>query len=366
MTEITIAIDAMGGDYGVQVTVPASIIALRRNHLLKLILVGDSEAIKHELKANNFVESERLVIRHSSQVVSMDEEPAKALRFKKDSSMRVAVNIVKEKLAQACVSAGNTGALMATAHYVLKSLPGVDRPAIISTLPTLVKNKTVTILDLGANADSSPDHLYQFAIMGAVLASAHNGIDILKEKDSTCCVDSCVKPTCEGYKPKVGLLNIGSEDIKGNELVKAADKLFSKSQFFNYVGYIEGDCIFKGIADVIVCDGFVGNVALKSIEGTIKLILHYAKLAFSKNIFTKLAAFIAMPVFNQIKKQMDPGRYNGASFIGLNGIVIKSHGGANEMAFANAIYEAILEVEKDIPQKIGEKVSLLLKREPLN
>lgn len=330
----TIAIDAMGGDHGTKVTVPAALSVLKRREDLKLILVGDDQAIQKELDARHYKKDDRLLIKPTTETVAMDEEPAKALRFKKDSSMRVGINLVKENIAGACVSAGNTGALMATAHYVLKTLPGVDRPAIMSYLPTLKSDKKVCFLDLGANSDSSAEHLYQFAVMGAVLTSAHSSIN----------------------KPKVGLLNIGSEQIKGNELVKSAARLFAQSTLFDYVGYVEGDYIFSGLVDVVVCDGFVGNVALKAMEGMAKLIIHYAKLSFKRNLYSKISAIIARPALKHLIKQIDPGRYNGASLAGLKGIVIKSHGGANEAAFANAILEAVLEVDKDIPQKIGEIV----------
>lgn len=335
--KITVSIDVMGGDHGVQVTVPAAISALKKHADLALVLVGNFEIIQKELDKHK-ISDKRLTIKHASEVVLMDEEPAKALRFKRDSSMRVAINLVKEGVAGACVSAGNTGALMATAHYVLKTLPGIDRPALISSLPTYRIDKNVSMLDLGANADSLPKHLYQFAVMGAVLASAHYSIE----------------------KPRVGLLNIGAEQIKGNELVKAADKLLSQCEFFNYIGYVEADAIFQNVADVIVCDGFAGNVALKAIEGAVKLIGHYAKQAFTRNIFTKISAFLAMSSVKYLFTRLDPGKYNGASLIGLKGIVIKSHGGAKERAFANAIEEAYLEVEKNVPQKIGEKVGQLL------
>ncbi|MFA6409523.1 MAG: phosphate acyltransferase PlsX [Gammaproteobacteria bacterium] len=338
---ITIAIDAMGGDHGIKITVPAALLVLQKWENVKLILVGDEVALKQELSSRGALSHPRITIHHAAEVVEMDEAPAKALRGKKQSSMRLAINLVKDGVAGACVSAGNTGALMATAHYVLKTIPGIDRPAIIRSLPTLVENKNVIVLDLGASSDSSPENLYQFAVMGSVLASAHYNIE----------------------KPKVALLNIGVEEIKGNELVKAADKLFLQSQSFEYVGYVEGDAIFQGDVDVVVCDGFVGNVALKAMEGVIKLTLFYAKKAFMKNLFNKIAALIARPALKTLAATIDPGRHNGASLIGLKGIVIKSHGGANESAFTNAIYEAMLEVEKNVPQKIGEKVGLLLRDE---
>jgi phosphate acyltransferase len=345
--QLIISIDAMGGDYGPSVTVPAALQVIKKHANLKLILVGDSNVLNakiNELIAdspNASQDKERLIVHHASEVVAMDESPAKALRLKKDSSMRVTINLVKEGKAHACVSAGNTGALMATAHFVLKTLPGVDRPAIISTLPTTNPQKEVRMLDLGANVDSEAKHLYQFAVMGSVLTQAIDNIE----------------------KPKVGLLNIGSEDIKGNELVKQTTQLLTEAaanNTINYIGYVEGDDIFKGDVDVVVCDGFIGNVALKTMEGLVKTIAHYAKQAFTRNIFTKIIAVIASPVLRNIAKQLDPGRRNGATLIGLQGTVVKSHGGANQAAFAYAIEEAISEAAHNIPQKIRDRVGKVL------
>ena len=332
---VTIALDAMGGDHGPSVVVPAALSVLKDNKDLKLILVGDQETLAEMLRKNAADVSPRLQIKHASQQVAMDELPSLALRGKKDSSMRVAINLVNEGLASACVSAGNTGALMATSRFVLKTLPGIDRPAIISALPT-TKGHT-HMLDLGANVDSSADVLFQFAVMGSVLVQAVDGID----------------------NPTVGLLNIGAEEIKGNERVKEAARLLGKSDI-NYVGYIEGDDIFKGAVDVVVCDGFVGNVSLKTTEGVATMISHFMKENFSRNLFTRLSALIALPVLKALKNKIDPRRYNGASFIGLNGIVVKSHGGADAFAFANAIKEAILEVEKSVPEKINQQLENLL------
>jgi phosphate acyltransferase len=339
---ITIAIDAMGGDFGPEVTVPAALQILRQYENLSLILVGNSELLQAMMTTHHAKEQDRLIIRHASEQVAMDELPSQALRTKKDSSMRVAINLVKEGAAQAAVSAGNTGALMATARFVLKTLPGIDRPAIITTFPTMAsengKHKEVRILDLGANVDSCADNLYQFAVMGSVLVSALDKIE----------------------RPTVGLLNIGEEEIKGNDLVKQAAQLLSQSHAINYYGYIEGDAILSGTVDVVVCDGFIGNVALKSMEGVAKLINTITREEFKRNWYSRLAGLIALPVFKQLKKRIDPDRHNGASFIGLQGIVIKSHGGANVRAFAQAIHEAIVEVEQNIPQKIGQEVGMLL------
>lgn len=334
----TIALDAMGGDHGPEVIVPAAVQALTAHPNLKLVLVGDKEILEALIaKHADAAKRPRLMVQHASQQVGMDESPSQALRNKKDSSMRVAINLVKEGIAKACVSAGNTGALMATARFVLRTLPGVDRPAIITSFPTLI-GKPVRVLDLGANVDSCADHLYQFAVMGSVLVS------LVDQKSN----------------PKVGLLNIGQEEIKGNDQVKHTAQLLSESKVINYYGYIEGDEIFSGKVDVVVCDGFVGNVALKAIEGIMRIAVHFSREEFKRGPFSKLAAFIAIPVLKRIKKRLDPGRYNGASFIGLQGIVIKSHGGANVMAFAQAINEAVMQVEHNIPEKIGQEVGMLL------
>ncbi|EKD55286.1 MAG: hypothetical protein ACD_60C00017G0003 [uncultured bacterium] len=342
MKNITIAVDAMGGDHGPPVVVPACLQVLKKYPALHLILVGDHEVLQQTLQTHHALPSERLIIQHASQQIEMDESPAHALRSKKDSSMRVSINLVKEGKADACVSAGNTGALMATARFVLKTLPGIDRPAIISTFPTMSPEKNMRMLDLGANVDSSPEHLFQFAVMGSVLAKAVDNIE----------------------NPKVCLLNIGHEDIKGNELVKEAAQLLSASRAVNYAGYIEGDKIYKGDVDVVVCDGFVGNVALKASEGVAILIRYLLKEGFGRNWLTKLAAFISMSVLKSFVKRIDPDRYNGACFIGLPAIVIKSHGGAKRDAFAYAIEEAVIQAEKNIPELISAEVARLLTQNP--
>lgn len=338
MTVTTIAIDAMGGDFGPPVTVPAAIEVLAKYPNLHLILVGDVALLQRALQSHSY-DTSRLSIQHASQTVEMDELPSLALRNKKDSSMRVAINQLKDGKAQACVSAGNTGALMAIARFVLKTLSGVDRPAIISTFPTIDLHKNVRMLDLGANVDSSPASLVQFAVMGSVLASAVDNIP----------------------NPKVYLLNIGEEEIKGNEQVKQTAQLLQNAKSINYAGFIEADVIHKGDADVVVCDGFVGNVTLKTTEGVARFIARLMKEAFMRNIFTKLVGLMVKPVLKSFIKRIDPGRYNGATFIGLNGTVIKSHGGANTQAFARAIEEAIIGVEKNIPERIRHEVEKLLK-----
>ncbi len=338
MTLKTIAVDAMGGDFGPSVTVPAALKILQNHKKLKLILVGDESTLKQMLDQQQASKvRNRIEIQHASEVVGMDEPPAQAVRRKRDSSMRVAVNLVKEGRADSCVSAGNTGALMATSHLVLRTLPGVDRPAIMASFPA-VNGKEVHMLDLGANVDSSAKHLLQFAVMGSIAVSAIKGIK----------------------KPKVALLNVGEEEIKGNEQVKQTAQYLSSAKSINYKGYIEGDAIFKGVADVVVCDGFVGNVTLKAVEGATKLIAENLRDVISSGWFTKLCGFLALPIFKSLKGELDPGKRNGASFLGLQGVVVKSHGGADINAFACALEKAITEAEMDIPQHISEQVKEIL------
>jgi len=333
----TIAIDAMGGDFGTQVTIPAALTRLKKNPDLKLIMVGDKALLNDLLKPELPQFQNRLRIHHASQQVEMDESPQKALRGKKDSSMRVAINLVRDGEADACVSAGNTGALMAIARFVLKMIPGIDRPAIISTMPSVFGH--THILDLGANVDCTDEHLYQFAIMGEEVVKAVDNI----------------------AAPKIGLLNIGEEDMKGNGQVKAAAKLLEASSL-NYIGYVEGNSINAGEekVDLIVTDGFVGNVALKSIEGAAKMIGTRLKEAFSQNILTQLAGLVAYPVLNAFKLSVDPRMHNGASFVGLRGLVIKSHGGADELAFETAVHLAEVEIAKDVTRKISDKIAATL------
>lgn len=334
-TAMTISLDAMGGDIGPEVVVPAAIRAHDRFDFLTLILVGDEDTIHSLLKKAGRWEDERLKVRHASQKVEMDELPSHALRNKKDSSMRIAINMVKDGSADAAVSAGNTGALMATARFVLKMLPGIGRPAICSTLPTI--SGYTHMLDLGANVDTSARHLLEFAVMGSVLVTAVSGIE----------------------RPTIGLLNIGEEEIKGNDSVKEAARLLADSEL-NYIGYVEGDDIYAGKSNVVVCDGFIGNVALKSSEGVAKLFAHKLKEAFTHNFFGKLAALVVMPVLKSFKREIDPRRYNGASLLGLRGIVVKSHGGADALAFETAIKQAIVEVTNKVPEKISAQLESLL------
>jgi len=305
---VKVAVDCMGGDHGAHVTVAAALRVLNDDPEVTFLLVGDQDAIGRELERNGARPSDRLIVRHASQLVGMDEAPVAALRNKKDSSMRVAINLVEQGEAAACVSAGNTGALMAISRFVLGTLPGIDRPAIATILPT-VKGHTY-VLDLGANVNCEPEHLLQFGIMCSELVRSVEGKSA----------------------PTVGLLNIGVEDIKGNEQVKQAAELM-RSSGLNFHGYVEGDDIYKGTTDVVVCDGFVGNVALKTSEGLAQMLATYLREAFGRNWLTKLAGLVALPVLGAFKRRVDHRRYNGASLLGLSGIVVKSHGSADAFAF---------------------------------
>jgi len=333
---LTIALDAMGGDHGPEVVTAAAVQFLRKSKEAALILVGKEEAIAQHLGGVDF--GDRLTVHHASQEVGMDEPPSKALRNKKDSSMRVALDLVKSGGADACVSAGNTGALMATARFVLKTLPLVDRPAIITAVPSL--QGQTHMLDLGANVDCTAEHLFQFAVMGSELVRAVSGVDA----------------------PKVGLLNIGEEEIKGNEQVKQAHEHLVGSTL-NYIGYVEGDDIYLGGVDLVVSDGFVGNIALKASEGVAKLVRHVLRSSFKRNLWTRLSGLAALPVLNSFSRTFDPRRYNGASLLGLKGIVIKSHGGADLLAFENAIHIAEKEIYCNIPERIAQQVSQQLEAE---
>jgi glycerol-3-phosphate acyltransferase PlsX len=328
---VTIALDAMGGDHGPSVVVPAAADALAAHPGLSLILTGDEPTMRHALEGLPH-DAARLSLRHTTEVVESNEPPSQAVRRKKDSSMRVAIDLVKEGSAAACVSAGNTGALMAIAKFVLKTLPGVDRPAICTTLPSLRGH--THMLDLGANVDSSAENLADFALMGSLLAEASDGISA----------------------PRVGLLNIGQEEIKGNERVKEAARLLETTAGINYIGFVEGDHIYMGDVDVVVCDGFVGNIALKTSEGLARLITRRLKDSFMASAYAKLTGLLAKPVLGSFRRHFDPRRYNGASLLGLNGIVVKSHGGADRVAFANAIGIALREAEQQLPALISRRL----------
>lgn len=330
----------MGGDHGIQVVLPAALAAINKYSLLELILVGEQTILENALSSVDSQSRQRLRIQHASEVVAMDELPSQALRYKKDSSMRVAIDLVKERQAQAIVSAGNTGALMATSRFVLKMITGVDRPAIMGHIPSDNHKGQVRILDLGASIDSTTEQLLQFAAMGTIVASAVGGI----------------------RKPRIALLNIGEEEIKGNDCIKRAAELLSANAQLNYVGFAEGDDIFKDFADIIVCDGFVGNVALKTMEGAARLIAKVVKEEFTKNSATKIAALLSKPVLNAIAKRLDPAKYNGGSLLGVKGIVIKSHGGTAAKGFFAAIEHAIWETETNVVHLIETQLGRLLEQ----
>ena len=339
LNKVTLAVDAMGGDHGLSVVIPAAVRAAKQNSNLHLILVGDEELVTQHLQKFGVTVSgnDQFSIQHTSEVVDMDELPSHALRNKKDSSMRVAINLVKEGIAEACVSAGNTGALMATARFVLKTLPGIDRPAIIAELPT-AKART-RVIDLGANVDSCAEHLFQFAVMGSALIRA-----------------------LEKHTPKVGLLNIGVEEIKGNDQVKRTAHMLAECDLIEYVGYVEGDQFYSGDVDLVVCDGFVGNVALKASEGLATLMINVLKESFTRHWWSKVVGLLAKPALGHLRKRMDPARYNGASLLGLNGIVVKSHGGASDRAFQFAIEEAMLQVQSNVVDLVREQISDFVER----
>ena len=330
--DVTIAIDCMGGDHGPSVTLPAATSFLEHDPKAAVILVGLTDAIKSAITKDRAVFGERLRVRHASELVGMDEPPGSALRCKKDSSMRVAIDLVKSGEAQAAISAGNTGALMAISRFVLKTLPGIDRPAIATILPTM-KGQTY-VLDLGANVDCEPEHLLQFGIMGAMLVS------VAERKEH----------------PSVGLLNIGEEEIKGNEVVRQAAELLRASDL-NFYGNVEGDDIYKGTTDVVVCDGFVGNVALKTSEGLAQMLATFLREEFSRNAFRKLAAVLAMPALNSFKRRVDHRRYNGASLLGLRGVVVKSHGSADSYAFEKALARAADAVRNRLIERISARMA---------
>ncbi len=325
----------MGGDRGPDAVIAAAAETCAQKQHYRLILVGREEELRQRVAKLAPSGPANLGIANASQVVEMGDAPSQALRLKKDSSMRVAIDLVKRGEADACVSAGNTGALMATARFLLRTLPGIDRPAICTSMPS--RRGHTHVLDLGANVDSKAEHLLQFAVMGSELARAVNDL----------------------ASPSVGLLNIGQEEIKGNDQVKEAAALISDSDL-RYVGYVEGDDIYMGDTDVIVCDGFVGNVALKSSEGVARMIRTIIREEFTRSPVSKLLGLMALPVLKRLRRRIDPRRYNGASLLGLRGIVIKSHGGADSLAFRHAIEIAAVEVEKDVPNRIRSHLERLL------
>lgn len=329
---ITIAVDCMGGDHGPKVTLPACRNFLDRHPDAHLLLVGLAESL------NGFSHARARIVL-ASEVVGMDDPLEVALRRKKDSSMRVAIQQVKDGRAQAAVSAGNTAALMAISRYLLKTLDGIDRPAIAGQIPN-AKGQATTVLDMGANVDCSAEHLLQFAMMGSAFVSVLSGND----------------------NPTVGLLNIGEEAIKGNEVIKKAGEMLraaAKAGDLNFYGNVEGNDIFKGTADIVVCDGFVGNVALKSSEGLATMIVDFLKMEFSRTIFTKMAAIAAYPVISALKKRMDHRRYNGGALLGLRGLVFKSHGSADEVAFEYALKRAYDAARNNLLDRVQVRIAHL-------
>ncbi|KJG18345.1 phosphate acyltransferase PlsX [Photobacterium angustum] len=333
---LTVALDAMGGDFGPQVTVPAAVQALLHSPELKLILFGDLSAITAQLTLLNKLNHPRLTIVHCDTVIANETRPSQALRHSKGSSMRMALDAVAAGQADACVSAGNTGALMALSRFVLKQLPGVERPALISAIPNRGENPT-WLLDLGANVSCDADTLFQFAVMGSVLAEQ-----------------------TLGATPRVALLNIGEEEIKGNDLVKRCAEMLIQSTDINYVGYVEGHQLYSDKADVIVCDGFVGNVSLKTSEGVANLFIERIKRAIGRNPIRRIIAKWLFSELFESLQQLNPDQYNGASLLGLRGIVVKSHGSADTVAFAHAISEAVYEVKQQIPNKISDRLEEVL------
>lgn len=335
MSVSVIAIDAMGGDFGPRCIVPACLAALAEYPSLHLVLVGHSPVLEELIADCPAADRHRLCIEHASEVIGMDERPAQALRSKPDASMRVALELLRSGRAQACVSAGNTGALMALSRYVLKTLPGIDRPAMVSAIPT--ETGRCHLLDLGANVDCSAEHLYQFAVMGAVAAEA-----------------------CGVVRPRVALLNVGTEEIKGNQQVKLAASLLQQARGLNYIGFVEGDGLYRGEADVAVCDGFVGNILLKSSEGLASMISRRIEALFSESMGSRLLGSLALPLLQRLHGDLAPAQHNGASFLGLQGIVVKSHGAAGSEAFQSAIRRALLEIRENLPQRLHGRLEHLL------
>lgn len=335
MSAPIIAIDAMGGDFGPRNIVQASIACLLATPSLHLTLVGQAPLLEALIARHSGVDRSRLHIVHASEIITMDERPSQALRGKPESSMRVALGLLAEGKAHACVSAGNTGALMALSRFVLKTLPGIDRPAMVAAMPT--QRGYCQLLDLGANVDCTAEHLYQFAVMGSVAAEALGVV-----------------------RPRVALLNVGTEDIKGNQQVKLAASLLQAAPGLNYIGFVEGDGLYRGEADVVVCDGFVGNVLLKSSEGLALMIGERIERLFRRNVWSRLVGALARPVLGRLKADLAPARHNGASFLGLQGIVVKSHGSADALGFQSAIQRALIEIQENLPQRLRGRLEDLL------
>ena len=344
----TIAVDVMGGDKGLKVSIPGCALALKKESGFNLLLVGDEKKVKNAVRRHR-LSSDRVKIIHAEEEVLMDDEPIYDKNNKKQSSMRIALNLVKDGYADACISAGNTGALMATAKFVLKTLPGIDRPALISLMPGMIKSKGVKqassyMLDLGANIGCTVENLCQFAMMGTILSQKIKKI----------------------RSPRVKLLNIGSEDFKGSDIIKETSSSLEEMKNINYKGYIEANEIFFDSADVIVCDGFIGNIALKSSEGLAKYIRYVTEHTFKGKWYYKpfvwLGYLFFSPVLLSLKNRLDPHQYNGASLLGLKGVVIKSHGNTSKVGFENAVLEAVHEAKNDIPNQISAILSKRLKK----
>ncbi|WP_323752930.1 phosphate acyltransferase PlsX [Marinobacter sp.] len=329
---ITIAVDAMSGDRGAEVVVHAALEAVRENEALSLVLVG----IRSELEALLHGEHPRIGVVEAADVVRMNERPSHALRHKRNSSMAIALGLVRDGEAQGCVSAGNTGALMAFGRSLIRMYPGIERPAIAKLIPSL--RGRCLVLDLGANVDSSAENLFQYALMGSLMASA----------------------VSELAEPRIALLNVGEEEIKGNEQVRLASHMLAQSETLNYIGYVEGSDLFRNVADVVVCDGFVGNIALKTGEGVAGLLIELLEQAFTRSMYGRIVGLLARPVMGRLLQLMDPSRHNGASLLGLQGVVIKSHGNANERAMLAAIRQAVCEVTHEVPRRINERLDDLL------
>jgi glycerol-3-phosphate acyltransferase PlsX len=327
-----IAIDAMGGDFGPHCIVPASIACLAEFPSLHLVLVGQSSLLEPLIALHSGVDRARLRVEQAAEVITMDERPAQALRGKPNSSMRVSLELLRNGAVQACVSAGNTGALMALSRYVLKTLPGIDRPAMVTAIPT--QSGFCHLLDLGANVDCSAEHLHQFAVMGSVTA------EVLGMT-----------------RPRVALLNVGTEDIKGNQQVKLAASLLQQASGLNYIGFIEGDGLYRGEADVVVCDGFVGNIVLKSSEGLASMIAARIETIFTSSFTARVIGLLALPLLRRLQGELAPAQHNGASFVGLQGIVVKSHGSAGPEGFKSAIRRALREIEENLPQRLHGRLS---------
>ncbi|MBV6752026.1 phosphate acyltransferase PlsX [Pseudomonas chlororaphis] len=325
----------MGGDFGPRSIVQASIACLSATPSLHLTLVGQPSQLEPLIASQPAVDRARLTITPASEIITMDERPSQALRGKPDSSMRVALQLLRDDKVQACVSAGNTGALMALSRHVLKTLPGIDRPAMVAAIPT--QRGYCQLLDLGANVDCSAEHLFQFAVMGAVAAEALGVV-----------------------RPRVALLNVGTEDIKGNQQVKLAATLLQQARGLNYIGFVEGDGLYRGEADVVVCDGFVGNILLKSSEGLATMIAARIEALFRQSLASRLVGALALPLLKRLQADLAPARHNGASFLGLQGIVIKSHGSAGVEGFQSAIARALIEIQENLPERLHGRLEELL------